>query len=89
MPLSPKRQAELALRRCRRRDFLRDWDRSKKGNLWREFDGLILTIFESKFDIGYSYCIANNNEVTFSQEYYRSEDAAKQALAKRLLGGER
>ncbi len=59
------------------------WDRNHKGNLWRRWKGMSLTIF--KRGPWFSFCISGGkNNVTFSRRAYRTESAAMDALADAL-----
>ncbi len=58
-------------------DFQCGFRRSKRGNLWREYSGLTLTIFKRK-DGFYGWCIAAADSPQFSPHSFGSE---KEALA--------
>jgi len=66
-------------------EFCSGFKRSKKGNLWREYDGLTLTVF-SKGE-RYSWCIASPEGPTFSHKRYGSEEDAIAGLYSELEGG--
>lgn len=59
------------------------WQRSKKGNLWRKWRGLTVTIFRGPSGL-YRWCIADSDGCRYSQHEYRSEQKAKDALKRRL-----
>ena len=46
-------------------DFCDGWKRSRKGNLWRLFDGKTLTIF-CREDEYYGWCVADGKTTRFS-----------------------
>ena len=51
------------------------WKRSKRGNLWRNWLGMTLTIF--KRDDGYfGWCIVDSEEKQFSPGGFESEEDA-------------
>jgi hypothetical protein len=55
------------------------WERNAKGNLWRRYQGKLLTIF--KQGKWYSWCInAGPKAVTFSPRSYRTEGEALRSL---------
>lgn len=83
MPAIPKKQrrreiAEIALDTWE--DFAAGWKRSRRGNLWRLWQGLTLTIFE-RSDGYFGWSIADAEGVRFSRCGYETEDAAMGALA--------
>lgn len=74
---------EAALRA--RDGFDNGFRRSKRGNLWRNWEGKTLTIF--KRDDGYfGWSIADNNGVRFSPGGYGSEAEAAGGLWDRTEG---
>jgi hypothetical protein len=72
---------------ARRRDraaeqahFERSFRRSAKGNLWRKYEGKLLTIF-SRNDGDYGWCISvDGDPPKFSPGGYETEDEAMRAL---------
>jgi hypothetical protein len=65
-------------------DFASGFRRSAKGNLWRRFDGKVMTIYRGRH--GYGYCIAQADQeqdsapATFSRRRFGSEEEAISAL---------
>ena len=59
--------------------FAARFRRSRRGNLWRKYGDMNLTVFPSTFDDGYSFCIADR-DVTFSDDSYATEEEAIEAL---------
>jgi hypothetical protein len=56
------------------------WRRTAKGNLWRPYDGLSLTIFR-RADGSYSWCIATEDEgPRYSTARFETEDEAIDSL---------
>ena len=67
------------------RDNFRDgFCRSRKGNLWRDFEGVTVTIFARDDGLGYGYCIANYKGKRYSQTPYTTEDQVMRALEREL-----
>ncbi len=67
------------------RDFERPsmWQRSRKGNLWREWDGVTLTIYRrGRF---FKYCVADGDNKRYSARAYKTEKEAMTELGE-LLG---
>jgi hypothetical protein len=60
-------------------EFEGPFKRSTRGNLWRHYDGRILTVFSR----GERYCwsIKNGDETSYSPESYETEEDAMSALA--------
>jgi hypothetical protein len=59
--------------------------RSKKGNLWRNFEGdMTLTIFRRRGDDTYGWCVADEQGPRFSRRGFETEEAALFALAEAL-----
>lgn len=48
------------------------WKRSKKGNRWRHWDGVTLTIFK-RDDECFGWCIADGEETQFSTDEFETE----------------
>jgi hypothetical protein len=79
------------LRRQREAAALAEWtefengfQRSRRGNLWRHYDGLTVTVFERR-EGRYGWCIvADEDEKRFSQTGYESESEAIRALGYEL-----
>jgi hypothetical protein len=65
--------------------FVNRFQRSKKGNLWRYFQGMTLTIFARAGLAGtYSWCISDGGEPRFSRAVFASEAEALESLANEL-----
>lgn len=60
--------------------FRETFDYSKKGNLWRKWGDLVLTIFTDDWG-RYSWCAATDEGKSYSQRKYNSEEDALQSLA--------
>ena len=69
----------------RRRAFMcsSSWKISRRGNLWREWDDLIVSVFE-RSDLLLGWSIANSEEGQFSRDGFESEEEAKTALFEEL-----
>ncbi len=59
-----------------------DWRRSKRGNLWTDWQGMTLCVFRR--GEGFRWSIASPGGVQFSHEQCSSEDDAKQSLCEQL-----
>jgi hypothetical protein len=59
-------------------DFKRRFVRSRRGNLWREHNGLAVTIF--KCAGGYGYCIADEDGPLFSSDRFDTETEAIEGI---------
>lgn len=60
-----------------------EWQRSKKGNLWRHFDGMTVTIYHRNDDF-FGWCVADEYGTRFSRGGYETEIDAMDALAAEL-----
>ena len=61
------------------------WQRSKRGNLWRTWEGLTLSIFRRRgVDDLYGWSIADEDGVRYSRESFDSEDDAMTAICDEL-----
>lgn len=58
------------------------WQRSAKGNLWRRWDEVTVTIFYR--DRRYRWSIADGEEVQYSRATYGDEEEAMTALGEAL-----
>lgn len=65
--------------RTPRQVFIDGFRRSRKGNLWREYDGETLTVFPS-VDGGYVYCRVGPDGKRYSTRDYETEEEALWAL---------
>jgi hypothetical protein len=59
--------------------FLKGFERSKRGNLWRHYRGLNITVFE-RGDGYYSWSIGSTDGVRFSPGWYEEEGDALASL---------
>lgn len=66
-----------------RAEFKAGFKRSKKGNLWREYEGLNLSVFQRQ-EGGYDYSIADEYGPRYSQCEWETELEALNALAREL-----
>ena len=60
------------------------WKRSKKGNLWRNWEGKTVSIFERDGDGYYGWCIADREGQRFSRHGAETEEDAMDDLAEAL-----
>jgi hypothetical protein len=65
-------------------EFEDRWKRSRKGNLWKHWDGLTLTVFRREGDGWFAWSIADADGPRFSQAAYRTEEEALTALGETL-----
>ena len=63
----------------RRAGFLAGFRRSKRGNLWRHYEGRTLTVFRRDRG-GFAWCVADGEEPRFSPLAYGTEREALDAL---------
>lgn len=61
-----------------------EWQRSNKGNLWRHWDGLSLTIFKRR-DGFFGWCLADDDGPRYSTRVFESETDAILNLASEVL----
>ncbi len=88
MPISQRRQQELdeletQEQQAERKRFMSRslWKRSRKGNLYRHYEGATITIFKTD-DGDYRWSIAETEgEMTWSESEYATEEIALQELA--------
>jgi hypothetical protein len=64
------------------------WRSSKRGNVWREYDGRVLTIFRRRGRYRWAIGATEEWETQFSEESYSSEAEAITALRETLGVGE-
>lgn len=83
--LSDDDLVELAL--ATRAEFESGFKRSRKGNLWRNYEGLTLTIFRRRGDDYYGWSIADSDGVRFSPGGCETEEDALSALSSELAIG--
>ncbi len=55
------------------------WRRSNKGNVWREWDGVTITIFRRQ-DGRWGWCIADEDGPRYSTGGYETQADARTAL---------
>jgi hypothetical protein len=60
--------------------FEAGFGRSRRGNLWRTWDGLTLTVFERPSG-EFEWCVAEGDSLRFSSGGWASEEEALVALA--------
>ena len=81
-----KRDPVIEAALAERQEFTdgRNWQRSRKGNLWRTWEGLTVTIYYRQGR--YRYSISNDllPELRFSEASYGDEQEAIEALADEL-----
>jgi hypothetical protein len=85
-PSSRDRVIEAALAAIEEFEEPTAWRRSQRGNLWREWDEMTVTIFQRKGR--YCWCINDGEETRFSRKGYETEDDAKIALGEAIGVGE-
>ena len=59
------------------------WKRSKKGNLWRKWDDVTLTIFKRPGKC-FGWCIVDGDDQQYSPDKFESEEDAMSALGYEL-----
>ena len=64
--------------------FAEGFRRSKRGNIWCEWDGLTLTVFPRSQ--GFCWCIADSEGPQFSRRRYETEGEAMESLWSELGG---
>ena len=77
---------EAALAAVSEFEDLANWQRSRKGNLWRKWEGLTVTVFYRLRR--YHWSIADEEGPRFSQGSYSGEAEAITALREALGVGE-
>jgi hypothetical protein len=66
-------------------EFASGFRRSRRGNLWREYDAWIVTVFRCQ-DGGFAWRIsACEDDVQFSEETYETEQEAMDSMGAELL----
>ncbi len=68
-------------------EFTSGWKRSRRGNLWRLYDGKTLTIF-CRDDEYYGWCVADGKQTRFSAGGFEMEEDAMDNLAETLGVGD-
>ena len=81
-PEAERMKATLAARD----KFVAGFRRSAKGNLWRQFEGLTVTVF--KRDDCFHWCIAGPTDKRFSEFNYEDEEEAVSSVASELEIGQ-
>jgi hypothetical protein len=81
-----KIDAELEAALAERAEFVAGFRRSRRGNLWRSWQGATLTVFERRGG-GYGWCVASDAGTEFAQDDADTEADALDALAYTLQVG--
>ncbi|KKN04011.1 hypothetical protein LCGC14_1101740 [marine sediment metagenome] len=68
-------------------EFRESFARSRKGNLWRHWEGKTLTVFKRK-DGYFGWCVSDSEGTRFSRGAFEEEVDAVDALADELGVGE-
>jgi hypothetical protein len=85
--VSPRLDAAQEYRQAQWELFERDWTSSKKGNLWKLWDGKTVSIFKRTDGWwGWSYA-AKNDRPRFSTGGYKTIEEAMEGLADVLAVG--
>jgi hypothetical protein len=79
MPAENRSDPHLSAVRARAA-FEAAFRKSRRRNLWREYDGLILTVFARRDGAGYGWCVSGPEWSRFSPDSYQTERAALGAL---------
>ena len=66
-----------------REEFEAGFERSRKGNLWRHWDGKTVSVFKRR-DGYFGWSIADEDAPRFSSRGYEDEEIAVGALAEEL-----
>ena len=85
MPAIAKREIDRKLREWERFASPSEWRRSARGNLWREWNGLIVTVFIRR-DGWFGWCAANEDGPRYSSRGYELEEDAQFDLWEGLTG---
>ncbi len=88
MPKATTHDPEIEAVLAAHAEFADGFRRSRRGNLWRNFQGQTVTIFKRTGDDFYGWCIAGGDERRFSSGAYETEADAMDALASELGVGE-
>jgi hypothetical protein len=67
-------------------EFAAEFKRSSRGNLWRRWQGLALTVFRRRNR--YAWCMSGIDTKRFSSHSFESEDDAILGLASELFVGQ-
>jgi hypothetical protein len=60
-----------------------NWKRSRKGNLWRTWQGITVTVFRNRFG-GYGWCAHDGREPQYSRGRFEDEEEAVMDAADEL-----
>jgi hypothetical protein len=60
-------------------EFAAGFRRSRRGNLWREYDDAVVTVFGTD-DEQFGWCIARDGQTQFSKSRFETEDEAIDSL---------
>jgi hypothetical protein len=69
-------------------EFVAGFRRSKKGNLWRHFEGLTLTVFARRGDGFFGWCVRGSDGPRFSNGCFEDEQDAVISLAHEMMIGQ-
>jgi hypothetical protein len=67
-----------------RREFAAGCRRSKRGNLWRKWQGLTVCVYKYQATGRYGWSIASPDNTRFSAQTFDSEESALSALVTAL-----
>jgi hypothetical protein len=85
MRLTTDEADEVADEFGKAREFAQDFMRSRRGNRWRRWNGLTLTIFEQPKGSGwFGWCIADEHGPRFSERLWDNTDEATDDLWNQL-----
>lgn len=59
-------------------EFYRGFKRSAWGNFWRQYENKTLTVFPRRGE--FVWCIADGDDLRYSDDAYESEDEAVESL---------
>jgi hypothetical protein len=61
-------------------EFAAGFRRSRKGNLWRPFQGVTLTVFAHPVDGSYHWCLSDGDGPRYGERGYDEEEEAMRDL---------
>lgn len=83
IPTQEQRVMEAVLAQWKEFEEPSAWKRSRKGNLWRPYDGMTVTVF-LRADRYWGWCIADGDEMRYSTSGYQKVEDAKTALGEAI-----